>query len=91
MKTAMALAGLSAALLSGCQYAAQTRHEGLAFGAGDAIAANSAMQIVDPWPWGVERTNLSVPAERERYLPEDAARNEEGVTRAQGVQTPAMQ
>ena len=33
-------------------------------GAGDAIAANTVMQMVDPWQYGVQDTELSVPADR---------------------------
>ena len=33
-------------------------------GAGDAIAANTVMQMVDPWQYGVQDTDLSVPADR---------------------------
>ena len=33
-------------------------------GAGDAIAANTVMQMVDPWPYGAQDTDLKVPADR---------------------------
>ena len=33
-------------------------------GAGDAIAANTVMQMVDPWQYGAQDTDLSVPADR---------------------------
>lgn len=37
---------------------------GVTHGAGDAVAANSAMQIIDPAPRSAYRTKLLVPAER---------------------------
>lgn len=51
--------------LAGCATEDVMRYDGVTTSAGDAIAANSAMQIVDPWPYGVEETRLLVPAERE--------------------------
>ena len=50
------------ALLAGC--IGGERYEGVTLGAGNAIAANTAMQMVDPWQRGVEDTDLVVPAER---------------------------
>jgi hypothetical protein len=49
------LAGLAAALaglvaLSGCQDAYIARRDGVTFQAGDAVAANKAIHIIDPWP-----------------------------------------
>ena len=43
------------------------RHEGVTGRAGDAMAANTVMQMVDPWPRGVENTNLRVPADHAQY------------------------
>ena len=40
--------------------------EGVTLGAGNAIAHNSALQIIDPWPAGVQNTKLKVPAERDK-------------------------
>jgi hypothetical protein len=37
------------------------------------MAANSAMQMVDPWPRGVEDTELIVPADPSQYRTEEAA------------------
>jgi hypothetical protein len=48
--------------LSGCAKDDTLRTEGLTLGAGDAIATNSALQIIDPWPEGVEDTDLLVPS-----------------------------
>lgn len=50
--------------LAGCMTEDTLRHSGVTGSAGDTIAANTAMQMVDPWPRGVQDTSLSVPAER---------------------------
>jgi hypothetical protein len=55
--------------LAGCTSDEYARNEGVTSGAGDAIAADTAMQMVDPWPRGVENTNLRVPADHKQYLP----------------------
>jgi hypothetical protein len=67
----------SSVLLWGCQ--AQTvRHEGVTPGAGDAMAANTVMQMVDPWPAGVENTALATPADLEQYRKRPADENQNG-------------
>jgi hypothetical protein len=53
-----------AVALAGCTTDDTQRIDGINFGAGDAIAANTVMQMVDPWQDGVQHTNLKVPAER---------------------------
>jgi hypothetical protein len=50
--------------LAGCTSDAYQRVEGPTSGAGDAIAGNTVMQMVDPWQYGVQDTNLRVPADR---------------------------
>jgi hypothetical protein len=40
------------------------RADGLTDNAGEAMAANSVMQMVDPWQEGVQDTRLRVPAAR---------------------------
>jgi hypothetical protein len=50
--------------LAGCVGDGVGRQEGVTFGAGNAIAANTVMQMVDPWQPGVEDTDLKVPSER---------------------------
>lgn len=56
---------LSAFCLAGCETTQDTyRFDGVTHGNGDSVAANSAMQIVDPWPRGSSETRLIVPAER---------------------------
>ena len=57
------LAGL-VAISSGCTSDDYQRTDGLAFGAGNAMAANTVMQMVDPWQNGVQNTKLRVPAAR---------------------------
>ncbi len=62
-----------AGLLVGCAQDDLLRTEGLTLTAGDSIARNSALQIIDPWPAGVEDTNLSVPADRGGGVPTKGA------------------
>lgn len=50
--------------LSGCAQDDLIRSEGPTLTAGNATAANTAMQIVDPWPVGVEDTDFEVPSDR---------------------------
>jgi hypothetical protein len=54
------LAGFS----SGCTSDDYMRSEGPTIGAGNAQAANTVMQMVDPWKYGVQNTRLLVPAQR---------------------------
>lgn len=55
---------LAAGLGSACTTEAYQRNQGVTSYAGNAIAANTAMQMVDPWPEGVEDTDLVTPVER---------------------------
>ncbi|WP_027052072.1 hypothetical protein [Mesorhizobium erdmanii] len=57
---ALLLAGLAA----GCTSDDYVRSEGPTTGAGNAQAANTVMQMVDPWKYGVQNTRLLVPAKR---------------------------
>lgn len=57
-------ATLAVAGLAGCGTDDTQRIDGLTYSAGDAIAANTVMQMVDPWQDGVQHTELKVPAER---------------------------
>ena len=59
-------------VLAGCAKQDFYRTEGLTMGAGDAIARNTALQVIDPWPQGVEDTRLLIPAERGRAPQPDA-------------------
>lgn len=49
---------------SGCMSSEYRRADGLTDNAGEAMAANSVMQMVDPWQEGVQDTRLRVPADR---------------------------
>lgn len=66
MKTlARALALLAtAAALPACQTEDPLYSTGVSKRAGNAIAANTVMQMVDPWQAGVDDTDLVVPADR---------------------------
>lgn len=64
--------------LAGCTSDDFLRTEGVTTSSGNAMAANSVMQMVDPWPYGVQDTDLRVPAvrpanEAEPAPPEDTA------------------
>ena len=62
--TLIALA-FAAIPVAGCVGPQETVNEGVTLGAGNAVAHNSALQIIDPWPPGVQDTDLVVPAERD--------------------------
>lgn len=66
---------------SGCVSDAYRRADGLTNGAGDTMAGNSVMQMVDPWQDGVENTKLLVPAARDNSQQSDAA----GTTESQST------
>jgi hypothetical protein len=65
MARAIILAALAVACgaFGGCSETYQ-RVDGVTPGAGDAIASNTAMQMVDPWQYGAQDTDLNVPADR---------------------------
>ncbi|MBZ9794628.1 hypothetical protein [Mesorhizobium sp. ES1-4] len=58
------IALLLAGLASGCTSDDYVRSEGVSTAAGEAQAANTVMQMVDPWKYGVQNTRLLVPAKR---------------------------
>jgi len=63
-KTILAIAfAASCCGLAGCSETYQ-RLDGVTPAAGDAMAANTVMQMVDPWQYGVQDTDLNVPADR---------------------------
>ena len=74
MSRAIILAALAAACsaFAGCTETFQ-RVDGVTPGVGDSIAANTAMQMVDPWQYGVQDTDLDVPADRTRQEEKAAA------------------
>ncbi|GLS33856.1 hypothetical protein SAMN04488498_12320 [Mesorhizobium albiziae] len=55
---------LAAAAGAGCTTEDYTRADGLTSSAGNAMYANTVMQMVDPWQPGVQHTKLRVPADR---------------------------
>jgi hypothetical protein len=59
----LAVFAVSCCAIAGCSETHQ-RLDGVTLGAGDAIAANTVMQMVDPWPYGAQETDLDVPADR---------------------------
>ena len=72
MRTTIAVSIALAGLLSGCARDDFMRTEGLTLEAGNAVATNSALQIIDPWPNGVEDTELNPPADRGEKDTKDA-------------------
>jgi hypothetical protein len=65
--------------LAGCMGDGVGRMDGVTSGAGNAIAANTVMQMVDPWQPGVEDTDLKVPADRTMAAaPADAGAADDG-------------
>jgi hypothetical protein len=57
----IAAAGLIGALLAGCSDPGLylDRRDAIALGAGDAVAANTAMQTIDPWPPQSANTHIA--------------------------------
>lgn len=53
--------GATLVALSGCQYEQLNRSEYMSNSAGNAMAHNSALQIVDPWSRSAGNNNLKVP------------------------------
>ena len=63
-RLSVAVASAMLLAISGCAKDDTLRTEGLTLGAGDAVATNSALQFIDPWPAGVEDTELIIPSDR---------------------------
>lgn len=78
-RLAAALLVAGTAALSGCMNDVHSRRDGLTDGAGNAIAANTVLQMVNPWPTGVQHTDLRVPAQRP-----EIARNRPGARSTTG-------
>ena len=62
--------GATLAIAAGCTTDDYRRVDGVTGYAGNAVASNTVLQMVDPWPAGVEDTNIKTAAER---VGEDAA------------------
>ncbi len=71
MKTGMniAIAGLIAVASSGCttSHDQLVRPEAITLGAGNSVAANTVLQMVDPWPAGVNDTDIESPADLKQH------------------------
>ncbi|HHZ10356.1 MAG TPA: hypothetical protein GX405_16425 [Rhizobiales bacterium] len=63
---------LSLLAAGGCTTDDSLRIDGMTPGAGNAQAANTVMQMVDPWQPGVQDTKLKVPADRRATAPASA-------------------
>ena len=61
MRITLCIALLS--VVGGCTSDDYVRTEGVTPAAGNAQAGNTAMQMVDPWQYGVQNTRLLVPAQ----------------------------
>ncbi|MDX8459934.1 hypothetical protein [Mesorhizobium humile] len=64
MRIPVCIALLLAGFAGGCTSDDYIRAEGVTLAAGNAQASNTAMQMVDPWKYGVQNTKLLVPAQR---------------------------
>ncbi|TIV51892.1 MAG: hypothetical protein E5V86_29105 [Mesorhizobium sp.] len=64
MRIALWTVLLLTGLAGGCTSDDYVRTEGVTPGVGNAQASNTAMQMVDPWKYGVQNTKLLVPAQR---------------------------
>jgi hypothetical protein len=65
MRRSLRLSLLAAvAAASACTSDDYRRGNGVTDGAGNAMYANTVLQMVDPWQRGVENTDLRVPAQR---------------------------
>jgi hypothetical protein len=61
----MVAAALAAgAMLSGCSDIYYDRRETISLGAGDAVASNRVIQMVDPWPKYSNNRNIAFNGER---------------------------
>ena len=64
--------GTLAMTVGGCSQIYLDRRDSIALGAGDAIAGNQAVQVIDPWPPRSANTNIAFNGQRmqaaaERY------------------------
>ncbi|TPI23294.1 hypothetical protein [Mesorhizobium sp. B4-1-1] len=64
MRIPVCIALLLSGFAGGCTSDDYVRTEGVTPGVGNAQASNTAMQMVDPWKYGVQNTRLLVPARR---------------------------
>lgn len=72
----MAALVAGALALQGCYEDRYTAHrDGVTFGAGDSIAANSAVHTIDPWPEASDNPDIDMDAERARIAIERYKQN----------------
>jgi hypothetical protein len=83
-KVFLIASAVSLTAAAGCTTDDYMRIEGLTPDAGNAQAANTVLQMVDPWQPGVQHTNLKVPADRTAAAPvsseEDAGSKDKSAT-----------
>lgn len=69
MRSTFLIASALSMMAAGCTTDDTMRIDGMTPHAGNAQAANTVMQMVDPWQPGVQNTNLKVPADRTATAP----------------------
>ena len=79
--------GCALLMLGGCM-TENPDSEGISFSGGNAIAHNTALQVIDPWPANVQDTHLIVPAERNSGA--DQAESSEQSTSTTSVELTAV-
>lgn len=85
----LTLAG-SSLMLAGCQDSL-ARRDTISAQAGDAIAANKAIHIIDPWPAAAARTDIPVSGRKVVQAIERYERGTGGETSAPGAAASAAQ
>ncbi len=78
MRSAFLIASALSMMAAGCTTDDTMRIDGMTPDAGNAQAANTVMQMVDPWQSGVQNTNLRVPADRTATAPAKEAAGSDG-------------
>jgi hypothetical protein len=91
----MAHAKLTLVILASLQLAAcdnyMDRRDSVSFGAGDAVAANKAMQIIDPWPQSARTIQHGVSGEQAEAIMEKFRKANRGEQSASPAAPPASQ
>jgi hypothetical protein len=84
----VAAAVLIPALLGACSDMYYDRREGVSFQAGNAVASNSAVQTIDPWPPAAARREIASNGQRVQGAVERYRNNK--VTPPQGTDTSSV-
>ncbi len=85
--TSLAAAALAALALAGCEHDRYAdRRDQVTFGSGDAVAANKAMHIIDPWPRAARTIEHGMSGEQAEAALEKLRKRERGLD---GPQPPA--